>query len=54
MVHEWTGLYASDMAQGGACNQALDEITRDIDTRIPALHRLADSLIEYWLAGLND
>ncbi len=54
MVHEWTGLYASDMAQGGNCNQVQDEITRDLDTRIPALHQLADTLLEYWLAGLND
>jgi GMP synthase-like glutamine amidotransferase len=54
MVREWTSLYASDMAQGGACNQVLDEITRDLETRIPALHRLADRLFEHWLAGLND
>lgn len=54
MVLEWTGLYASDMAQGGACNQTLAEIGRDLETRIPALHHLADGLFEYWLAGLND
>lgn len=54
MVHEWTGLYASDMAQGGDCNQVLDEITRDLDTRIATLHQLADSLFEHWLSGLDD
>lgn len=54
MVREWASLYSSDMAQGGACNQVLDEITRDLETRIPALHRLADSLFEHWLAGLYD
>jgi GMP synthase-like glutamine amidotransferase len=54
MVREWTSLYASDIAQGGTCNQVPDEITRDLETRIPALHRLADGLFEYWLAGLSD
>lgn len=54
MVREWTQLYASDLAQGGSCNQTVDEITRDLETRIPALQQLADSLFEHWLAGLND
>jgi GMP synthase-like glutamine amidotransferase len=54
MVREWTSLYASDMAEGGGCNQTLDEITRDLEIRIPTLHRLADSLFEHWLAGLSD
>ena len=54
MVQEWTSLYSSDLAQGGDCNQTQDEIITNLETRIPALHQLADTLIEYWLSDLND
>ncbi|WP_126456524.1 type 1 glutamine amidotransferase [Sulfuriflexus mobilis] len=54
MVQEWVKLYAGDIAQGGVCNQAHAEISHNLETRIPALHRLADSLFEHWLAGLNE
>ena len=54
MVREWTSLYAGDMAQGGSCNQLHDEITREVDTRIAALHQLADNLVGHWLTGLNE
>ena len=53
MVREWTDLYHADLAQGGDCNQAATQITRDLEERIARLHVLAERLFGQWLAGIQ-
>lgn len=52
MVSEWAALYAGELAEPSPLVQSAAEMTRNLDTRIEALHKAADRLYGRWLKPL--
>jgi len=56
MVRTWCEVGAEEIAAAAASPgvQPIEEITRDLDTRIPALNSVAASVYAVWLKGIRD
>ena len=52
MVREWSGLYTSDLALGGSCNQSVETLLDNIDEKVAGLRPLASQLFNRWLDGI--
>lgn len=55
MVNTWSKIGAEELFEAASSPgvQQAAEITRDLETRIPALNRVADTVYEAWIAGLS-
>ena len=52
MVGEWASLYRDELVNTSATVQSQEEMTADLDTRIAAAQKVADSLYQRWLRPL--
>ncbi|HWQ37508.1 MAG TPA: type 1 glutamine amidotransferase [Burkholderiales bacterium] len=55
LVHSWLRSGAEEIAQSShsPAVQSPDQITRELEARLAALHRVADRLYEIWTGGLK-
>ena len=55
MVREWCKVGADELSAAASSPgvQQADEITRGLETRVPALNRVADTIYEAWATGLS-
>lgn len=53
MVREWARIGADELAPASATVQTAGEMTRDLDTRVARLQRLADKFYDRWIRGLG-
>lgn len=53
MINEWSVLYKCDIDKGRDCTQTTDEISRDLNSRIENLHKVADALYTSWIKRLE-
>lgn len=54
LVREWAAQYATELAQPSASVQTAAQMTADLDARIEALQRIADTLYGHWLRGIAE
>ena len=52
MVKEWNVLYKCDIDKGRDCTQTTDEISRNLNSRIENLHKVADAIYTSWIKHL--
>ena len=53
MIRDWVRLYPGDLEQGHSCAQKGDEIIKNLQQKIDALHHCADILYGNWIKGLK-
>jgi len=53
MVEEWASLSADELAAPTATIQSRSDMTKQLDTRIAQLHRVADIFYRKWVSAIN-
>ena len=53
LLREWLDIYGYDLSPVSDSVQTIEEVGRDLDKRVPAMHQLTNAIYVAWLARVK-